>query len=296
MKQDEISYFEWTRKFATEQACRRLLEQVRWGRDGFRCPRCDHDQAYHVKSRALHECKRCRRQTSVTAGTMFDRSRVPLTKWFAAIYLVGTDKGGISALRLSKMIGVEWRTARLMLQKLRAAMADRDRRYLLDGLIELDDTYVGGKRPGKRGRGAQGRKPVLFAVQNNGQGAGFMHARVVDSVNSQTVEQFCSRLCAGASVRSDAFSGLRVISKSHEHYPKVTPPDQVADWLPLVHIVISNLKTFLLGTFHGVSHQYMQEYVDEFVYRFNRRRWEKQIPLRLLQAAVDTSPMRLILT
>lgn len=80
-------------------------------------------------------------------------------------------------------------------------MADRDRRYLLDGLIELDDAYVGGKRPGKRGRGAEGRKPVLFAVQNNGQDAGFMHARVVDSVNSQTVEQICSKLCASASVR-----------------------------------------------------------------------------------------------
>ena len=123
-----------------------------------------------------------------------------------------------------------------------------------------------------------------------------MHARVVDSFNFHTMEQFYSRLCAGASVRSDAFCGLRVISKHHEHYPKVTSPEEVANWLPLVHLVISNLKTFLLGTFHGVSHHYMQEYVDEFVYRFNRRRLEKQIQLRLLQAAGETASMRLALT
>ena len=294
MKQTEISYLEWTRKYATDEACRALLEQVRWGRDGLSCPRCGHHQAYRIKRRALYECQHCRRQTSVTAGTMFDHSKVPLSKWFAAIYLVATDKGGVSALRLSKLIGVQWRTARLMLRKLRAAMAERDSRYLLDGLIELDDAYVGGKRPGKRGRGAKGRKPVLFAVQNNGNTAGFMHARVVDHVDFRSVEKFCSYLSKDAVVRSDAFTGLRVISKSHEHHPKVTPPEE-ANWLSNVHVVISNLKTFLLGTFHGVSHKYMQEYVDEFVYRFNRRWWEPQIPMRLLQAAVDTRPLHAIL-
>ena len=223
--------------------------------------------------------KHCRRQTSVTTGTMFDHSKVPLTKWFAAIYLMATDKGGVSALRLSKLIGVQWRTARLMLRKLRAAMAERDSRYLLDGLIELDDTYVGGKRPGTRGRGAKGRIPVLFAVQNNGNTAGFMHARVVDYVDFQSVEKFCSYLSKDAVVRSDAFTGLLVISRSHKHHPKVTPPEEAANWLPKVYVVISNLKTFLLGTFHGVSHKNMQEYVDEFVYRFNRRWWEPQIPM-----------------
>ena len=163
MKQKETSYFEWTQKYATEDACRALLEQVRWG-DGFICPKCGHDQAWQIAYRSLRECKNCRRQTSVTAGTMFDHSKVGLPKWFAAIYLMGTDKGGVSALRLSKMIGVNWRTARLMLTKLRAAMADRDGQYLLDGLVELDDAFVGGRRPGKRGRGAEGRKPVIFAV------------------------------------------------------------------------------------------------------------------------------------
>ena len=98
----------------------------------------------------------------------------------------------------------------------------------------------------------------------------------VDLVNFKTVEQFCSNLCAGASVQLDAFSGLRVISKSHQYHPKVTPLEQVANWLPVVHLVISNLKTYLLGIFHGESHQYMQDYVDEFVYRFNRQQWKSK--------------------
>ena len=291
MKQKETSYFEWTQKYATEDACRALLEQVRWG-NGFICPKCGHDQAWQIAYRSLRECKSCRRQTSVTAGTMFDHSKVGLPKWFAAIYLMGTDKGGVSALRLSKMIGVNWRTARLMLTKLRAAMADRDGQYLLDGLVELDDAFVGGKRPGKRGRGAEGRKPVIFAVQKNDTRAGFMVARAVDHVDYRTVREFCACISESAEVRTDALRSLRVISETHAHHPKVTPADKAGEWLPKVHIVIGNLKRFLLGTFHGVSHKYLQEYIDEFVYRFNRRWWEAEIPMRLVQAAIDAGPVR----
>ncbi len=166
---------------------------------------------------------------------------------------------------------------------------------LLDGLIELDDAYVGRETSGKARARAKGRKTSLFSVQNNGNSVGFMHAHVVDHVNFRSVGELCSHLSADAVVRSDAFTRLRVISESHEHHPKVTPPEDATNWLPKVHVVISNLKTFLLGTIHGVSHQYMQEYVDEFVYWFNCRWWEPQIPMRLLQAAVDTRPLHAIL-
>ena len=143
--------------------------------------------------------------------------------------------------------------------------------------------------------GTKGRNPALFAVQNNGNTAGFMHARVVDHVDFRSVKKFCSYLSADVVVRSDALTELRAISKSHEHHQKVTSPEEAANWLPKVHVVISNLKTFLLGTSRGESRQYMQEYVDEFVYRFKRRWWELQITMLLLQAAVDTRPLHAIL-
>ena len=120
----------------------------------------------------------------------------------------------------------------------------------------------------------KGYKPVLFTVQNNDNAASFMHARVVHRVDFPSVEEFCVHLSADAVVQSDAFTGSWVISKSYEHHPKVTPPEEVANWLPKVHVAISILKTILLETFHGVTHKYMQEYVDEFVYLFNHRWWE----------------------
>ena len=112
--------------------------------------------SYEIKSRHLHECTQCKKQTSVTAGTLFHRNRITLVQWFWAIYFLGSDKGSISALRLSKLIEVNWRTARIILKKLRAAMGHRDSLYQLSGTIELDDALIGGRQKSKRGRGAAG--------------------------------------------------------------------------------------------------------------------------------------------
>jgi hypothetical protein len=133
------SLLEWQKRFGTENACAKVLTEVRWPQ-GFQC----------------------RHQVSITADTMFHATKVPLVKWFWAIYLTASDKGGISALRLSKYIGVSWLTARLMLRKIRTAMAHRDSIYRLQNLIEFDDTYIGGKHAGKRGRGAEGKKLFLL--------------------------------------------------------------------------------------------------------------------------------------
>lgn len=140
MQQPEMRYFEWTQRFSTREACLEEIARHRWLR-GVLCPRC-------------------RYQASVTAGTLFHKTHVPLPKWFAALYLMSTDKGSISALRLSKLLGVSWPSAYRMLCLLRQAMRDRDRCYALSGPIELDDAFVGGKR----GRGARGKTPVLFAA------------------------------------------------------------------------------------------------------------------------------------
>ena len=295
MQQLPTNFIDWQKKFARETACIRELERHRWP-NGFICPRCGHDQAYRLKYRHLHECKACRRQTSVTAGTVFEHTKLPLTKWFAAIFLMSADKGGISAMRLSKLIGVSWPTAHAMLRKLRQAMGNRDRAYWLDGIVEVDDAYVGGRRAGKRGRGAEGKTTVLFAVQKRGKGAGFMAAQALDQLNQQRVRQFAERIVPDAEVRSDAFSALKALAQRHHHEARVTPPEKVDEWLPTVHLVISNLKRYLLGTYHGVSRAYLQEYIDEFVFRFNRRNWEPQLPRRLIQAAVNHVPVPIRLT
>ena len=149
MQQKPYSFLAWCDHFSTQQACLEELKRHRWP-NGFVCPRCGHDQAYVLSRHTLHQCSQCKHQTSVTAGTLFENTKLPLPKWFAAIYLMSADKGGVSATRLAQMIGVTWRSAQLMLRKLRQAMGDRDQAYLLRGLIEIDDAFVGGKRSGKR--------------------------------------------------------------------------------------------------------------------------------------------------
>jgi len=293
MKMPITSLIEWQKRFGTENACIKILEKVRWPQ-GFQCPACGSQQYSFVTTRKLYQCHQCRHQVSVIAGTLFHATKVPLVKWFWAIYLMASDKGGISALRLSKHIGISWISARNILKKIRTAMAHRDSIYRLENLIEFDDTYVGGKRAGKRGRGAEGKKPVLVAVETRSKGAGFMAMQAVDTVSEITVQPFLTvHLKSGQIVRTDALPALNVVAKEHIHEKKVTLPQKASEWLPLVHIMIGNMKKFLNGTFHGVSSRYLQEYLDEFCYRFNRRFWEPELPLRLLNACLAHVPVKI---
>lgn len=139
------SFLEWQRQFNSEIDCLNHIKKMRWP-TGFICPRCSCDHGYALSTRHVYECSQCHKQTSITADTLFHGTRIPLTKWFWAIYFLGSDKGSISALRLSKLIEVNWRTARLILSKLRTAMGHRDSLYRLSGVIELDDALVGDRK------------------------------------------------------------------------------------------------------------------------------------------------------
>jgi len=292
MNTPEASFLTWQQQFNTEQDCLNHLKQLKWP-NGFACPRCAFDKGTELHCRQLTECDRCHKQVSITSGTLFHSSNLPLLKWFWALYFIGSDKGSISALRLSKLIEVNWRTARLILTKVRIAMGHRDSLYRLSGTIELDDAFVGGKHKGKRGRGAQGKTAVLIACENRQKKAGFIAMKAVKAVNFKNVDDFVKHhLLAGQNVRTDAFRGLNIIDKTQQHEPRVTPSHKVDEWLPWVHIAIGNLKTFLLGTFHGVTSQYLQEYLNEFCYRYNRRFVEKQIPNRLLNLAIVHMPFK----
>ncbi len=293
MKMSEMSLLEWQKRFGTEEACTAAFAKYRWPQ-GFICPNCGNESAWYITTRKVYQCSECRHQVSVTAGTLFHSTNLPLVKWFWAIYLVAADKGGISALRLSKHIGVSWPTARNMLKKIRTAMAHRDSIYrLFDQFIELDDAYVGGKKPGKRGRGAKGKKPILVAVENKGKTAGFVAMKAIETVSSKEIKDFLnSNLNHDQQVRTDALAAMNIVGENHKHEKKVTPSQEASSWMPWVHRVIGNMKTFLNGTFHGVTHEYLQEYLDEFCYRFNRRFWEPELPLRLLNACLSHQPVK----
>lgn len=292
MKMPEMSLIEWQQRFGTEEACFDALFRVRWP-DGFICPKCGTRKYSYIKPRHIYQCCNCHHQASITSGTIFHSTNLPLVKWFWAIYLTASDKGGISALRLSKHIDVSWVTAQRILRKIRTVMAHRDSIYRLKNLIEFDDAFVGGKKTGKRGRGASGKKPILVAIEKRGKHAGFMAAAAVEEITKESVRDFLHRhLNPGQEIRTDAFPALNSTAEKHEHQKRVTPPEEAGKWLPLVHIVIGNLKTFLNGTFHGVSRKYLGEYVDEFCYRFNRRFWEHELPLRLLNACLAHVPIQ----
>lgn len=161
--------------------------------------------------------------------------------------------------------------------------------------MELDDAFVGGRRSGdKSGRGAEGKTPILVAMESRGKKAGFIAMETTPSVSAEKVRQFAKRrLLPWQTTHTDGLVALRVLGETQQHEGRVTPADQVDKWLPWVHIAIGNLKAYLLGTFHGVTGKYLQEYLDEFVYRFNRRFWEPELPLRLLNACMDHTPVRL---
>jgi len=289
MQTETMSFEAWQERFATDAACAEEIARRRWP-EGFRCAYCGHARGWYYATRRLYECARCHRQTSITAGTVFHGSRVPLRKWFWALYWAGSDKGSISALRLSKLIGVSWRSAYGILRKLRVAMAHRDSLYRLTDLVEVDDAYVGANKTGKAGRGG-GRTPVLVAIGQHEGKPGFVAIEALPSLAKPYIVDFAKRrLQPGAITHTDAFPSLAGLAVGSEHIAKITPDE----WLPWVHIVISNLKRFLLGTYHGAVRPHrLQEYLDEFVYRFNRRFWESQIPNRLLSLCVDHRPVDL---
>jgi hypothetical protein len=221
-------------------------------------------------------------------------TKLPLTRWLWALYWMASDKGGISALRLAKLIGVTWRTAFELLRKLRMAMGHRDSLYRLTHCLELDEAYVGGSKPRHCPAHQRTKRPIVVACEVADGKPRFIAIEAIAFDEGRFIKRFAARhILPDTQVRTDGSRTLRVLAAEYQHRGQVTPPDQVKNWLPWVHIVISNLKRFLLGTFHGVTRRYLKDYIHEFVYRFNRRFWEPELPNRLLHLALAHAPIKL---
>ncbi len=266
---------EFQRRFSGDEECRRYLLEARWPR-GYSCPRCNHREAYEVSSRALLKCKVCGYQTSATAGTVLHGSKMPLSTWFWAAYLVTTHTPGFSALQLQRQLGLKrYETAWAMLQKLRRAMVrpERDRIW---GKVEVDETYVGGLEEGRRG-GRQRKSTksiVVAAVEVRGRGSGRIRLAVVGDVSAASLVPFVEGAVEpGSTLLTDGWLGYAPLRKRYDHQPTTQGgPQNAMQLLPRVHRAFSNLKTWLAGTHHGVSPNHLPHYLNEFVFRFNRRR------------------------
>jgi len=289
------------RLFGDEERCWEHLRRLRWPR-GFRCPRCGGDSRGYMRARRLDECRRCGYQGSVTAGTIFHKTRVPLRDWFWAIYRMSQGKKGISALQLSKEIGVSYPTAWLMAHKLRKAMADREQGRRLRGLVEADEGYVGGRERGggRIGRAAVTKSIVAVAVEHWKEGEpgrppipGRAALAVVPDASTRSVRQFLeSKLKPRTALWTDAWPGYWGMSwRGFPHAAIALGEDheRTRRFFPWVHILLSNLKRFLLGTHHKPQPQHLGRYVAEFTYRFNRRGQERSLFHRLTRACLATN-------
>jgi len=257
--------FEFQTRFSSEEECLKFMIESRWP-DGYHCPRCGYAEYYWKKERKLLQCKQCGYQASVTAGTVMHRSKMPLRAWFNAAYLVTTYTPGMSALQFQRQLGESsYKTAFNMLHKLRAGMV-REGRDRLNGLVEVDETYIGGERPGKTGRGAAGKVIVAGAVDIRGKYANRVRLRVIPNVTQYTLTNFMKdNVEEGSTVRTDDWSGYNKLP-THGYLHEID--------MELIHIhrVFALLKTWLLGTHHGaVKKQHLQAYLNEYVFRFNRR-------------------------
>ena len=268
---------EFQERFATEEACREYLFASRWP-EGFVCPVCAGLEAGRMHRRRLvWQCKACGHQTSVTAGTVMHGTRTPLRLWFWAAYLVATHHPGISAKQLQRQLALSrYETAWLILHKLRRAMVAPERSPLT-GSVEVDDFEVGGPEEGKTGvrRHDSARALVAIAIEQRGAGSGRLRLAVVPDASADSLCGFVSEVVApGAVVHTDGWRGYWPLKREgYDHRSRVQRTAPAGQWLlPRAHRAISNLKTWLHGTHRGVSEDHLQVYLDEFVFRHNRRR------------------------
>ena len=285
---------EFEARFATDEACRAYLVRLRWP-NGFRCPRCGGATAWPVRL-VRWQCARCGRQTSVTAGTVFQDTRTPLTTWFRAMWCITSTKTGTSALAVQHELGLgSYQTAWTWLHKLRRAMV-RPGRDRLTGVVEVDESFVGALG-GAEGRSTATKALIVVAAEEVGRGIGRIRMRRIPNASAVSLGAFVHEAIApGSEVHTDGWHGYdRLKTSGYRHRVTYLRGDAelAMEQLPRVHRVVSLLKRWLLGTHQGaVSPAHLDYYLDEFTFRFNRRRSRNRglLFLRLAQQAVAVGP------
>lgn len=297
----DLGLLAFQNRFPNEKSCWDYFINMRWP-DGCKCSKKCSGKMYTVKKRrtVVFECKKCGKQTYATAGTMFHKSRQPLRKWFWAIFLMATSKKGVPMLYLQRQLGIKsYRTAWLMGHKIRHAMLERDSTYTLKGTVQADEIVIGGKQSRDEQKGSGTNKSVFFiGVEEGGENKPrFVTFEELKTIYDQTIVfAVGKKIQKGSKIKSDGSGAYKKTKeKGYTLEQKVfqKDPKATAEHLKWVNMLTSNLKRFLLSTYHGVFPKYRNAYLAEFAYRFNRRYWPEQAFDRLLYACIKAKSVTL---
>ncbi|MCK2094616.1 MULTISPECIES: IS1595 family transposase [Pseudomonadota] len=294
--QPGLSLTDFLKRYGTEEQCREAVFKLRWP-TGFNCPACGHKGACCQLARQLYQCNRCHHQASLTARTIFDSTKLPLTTWFLAIYLLTQRKNSLSALQLSRELGVSYNTAWKLKHKIMQVMFEREQCAMLSGRIEIDDAYLGGERSGKRGRGSENKVPFIAVVQTSAEGhPQYLQLRRVRAFTAKEIDRYAQRsVVPGSTVHSDGLACFKAFdTRGCQHLPTVTGGGRASARLPVfkwVNTLLGNVKNALTGTFHSFDLKHAPRYLAEFEYRFNRRFNLGTMIERFSYVALRTPPM-----
>ena len=293
--QKGLSLIEFHNLYGTEEQCYQELFKLRWP-TGFTCPKCGYGKGGWLRTRGVYQCYHCAHQASVTSGTIFHATKLPLTVWFLCMYLMTQNKNGVSALELRRQLGISYNAAWRMKQKLMQVMLERNSKRKLQGNILMDDAYLGGERSGgKRGRGASGKTPFVIALETKEDQPIYIKLNRVSSFSRKELEIWSGKcLEPGSTVVSDGcrcFSSVAQAGCSHISIRtgsgKKAVMNPIFTWL---NTILGNVKNSLCGTYHSFRQKHAPRYLAEFQYRFNRRfNLGSMIP-NLIYSAAHTLP------
>ena len=286
------SFLEFQKRFSSEESCAEFLAKQRWP-NGWVCPRCNSTKAYWITARKLYECSKCHSQVSVTARTIFHKTRTPLQLWFWAAFLITTDKRGISSVGLGKQLGLSQKQAWFMLHKIRQAISWREERYQLDGVVELHECFFDAPKARGSFGSSSAKIKVLVGLSNDDQGKPrYIKFKVLTQINRAQMEPAVKKMIApGARIKTDGLRCyLSLPSQGYRHERVRAREKNILKEMRWLHTMISNAKTLIGGTYHGLGSKHLQVYLDEFAYRFGRRHMLDRIVDRCI-LAMATSPI-----
>lgn len=295
--QKGVSLNDFIKDYGSEEQCFDALYAWKWP-DGYKCPNCDHAKSCQLKNRKLQQCNRCHHQASLTAGTIFDSTKLPLTTWFQGLYLITQSKKGISVMKLHRDLGISYNAAWRMKHKVMQVMLERDHDKKISGIIELDDAYIGGERTGgKRGRGASGKTPFVAAVETTDDGSPTrIKLSTVSGFRKSEIKAWSEQhIVAGSTVISDGLACFNAVADAGCAHEKIVcgggRASVEAPEFYWVNTILGNLKSSLRSTYHAIRPEYAQRYLAEFQYLFNRRFNLRDLIPRLAYVALRTPPM-----
>ena len=302
-----MNFIEFARKYSTEESCKLLIKHYR-DKYGIICKKCGCKDHYWQGSIDMYQCKECKFRTTLRSGTILESSKLSYQFWVYAIFLMTMTKKGISALELQRQLGHKrYEPIWAMMHKIRATMGNRDSKYMLDGVIELDDAFLKTHKDdkdddeqSKRGRGSAGQTKVLVMAKvapkvgrpkKHKKSSKFRYVKmqvISDSSAHSITPKVSESISSTSKVKSDGWRGFSKIKNLvNNHQYLIIPPKEASKVLPWVHTMISNTKRNLLGIYHNTKNIYLQNYLNEFCYKVNRRYFKQDIFERLMEAAVE---------